>query len=129
MFNKFWILKILIIVYLFFLLFCYTLQFFKHWDDISYGVYYIWDKSFGGGFVSWLCIYLFSKEECKYLLAPVVFFSFIRLSFEVIGFFFDISPDNDYRVALLFISLIFFVLCLFVNKDNLLTKSLGRLFK
>lgn len=67
--------------------------------------YYLWDKSFGAGFLFWYCLYKLLPEQKKSVLSPIVLFSFIRFLWEIPSAIYNISASNSIMVAFLFIYL------------------------
>lgn len=66
--------------------------------------YYIWDKTFGAGFIFWYFLYR-SIENQRSVLTPIVLFSFIRFLWEIPSAIYNISASNSGLVAFLFITL------------------------
>jgi len=66
--------------------------------------YYIWDKSAGGGCLTWYCIYKLYYR--KNVVLPVVAFSFIRFIWEIISACTGITVNNEIAIAVLFLALV-----------------------
>lgn len=120
--------RIVVTAYCCWLMICYTFLSFKAWDSFPSWLYYLWDKSFGCGFVVWLCLYINVNSIDRKVVAPIVFFSFIRWGLDLFGFISGITAYNEWRIAALFLGLliVFYVLTLKKSNfaDNFLDKHL-----
>lgn len=116
-----------VFVFCAFLMICYVFLSFDSWDSMPSWLYYMWDKSFGGGFMLWICVYRSMKFYDRHIVAPVVIFCFLRWLLDVFGFFTGITASNEWRVAALFIllTIVFYVLTL--SRGNIFDKWLSRL--
>lgn len=120
------IIKIAIALYIIPLFCFYTfLAFGKDYTD---AIYFFWDKSVTGSFLSWLVIYKLAGEQSKYVAAVLVF-AFIRLVWEVISHFTEITATNDWRIASLFIFLCVVTGYLIFNKNSYVAIMLDKLLK
>ena len=119
--------RVLVSVFCAWLMICYLFLAFKSWDSVPSWLYYIWDKSFGAGFIMWLCLYKNVKFNDRYVVAPVVIFSFIRLLLDIFSFFTGVTAYNQYRIGVLFLflTIVFYVLTL--SRSNVFHKWLSKL--
>jgi len=72
--------------------------------DYTDWVYYIWDKTAGGSFMSWCVIYSITIRD-RQLVAPLVWFSLFRALWDIISLKTGITAANDWRIASLFVFL------------------------
>lgn len=100
---------------------------FSEWHSVPNWVYYMWDKSTGAGFLIWVCLYKSVRFDSRKLIAPVVFFSFIRFLFDVVGFFGGPTASSEYRVAILFVFLVAVFYVLTLTSGNIFDKWLRKL--
>ena len=119
--------RVLVSVFCAWLMICYLFLAFKSWDSIPSWLYYIWDKSFGGGFIMWLCLYWNVKSYDRYVVAPVVVFCFLRFLLDVFSAFTGITAANEWRVAALFILLIAVFYVLTLKRSNIFHKWISKL--
>ncbi len=119
--------RVLVSVFCAWLMICYLFLAFKSWDSFPSWLYYIWDKSFGCGFVMWLCLYRNVRFHDRYVVAPVVVFCFLRWLLDVFSALTGVTAANEWRVATLFILLtvVFYVLTL--KRGNPFDKWLSKL--
>lgn len=118
--------KVLIFLYCAWLMVCYNFLTFSAWDSLPNWLYYMWEKSFGVGFVMWLVLYINVKKE-RPSLAPVVWFSVLRFGLDVFGFFTGITASSEPRIAVLFLALIAVFYVLTLRKHNICDKWLRKL--
>ncbi len=119
--------RLLVFLYCAWLMVVYIFFSFKIWDYMPTWLFYMWDKSFGAGFIMWLCLYRNVKANDRYVVAPIVVFSFIRLALDVFSFFTGVTAYNQYRVGVLFLFLtvVFYVLTL--NRSNIFHKWISKI--
>lgn len=66
--------------------------------------YYIWDKTAGGGFLTWFCIYKLYYR--KNVVLPIVVFTFIRFIWEIVSACTGVNVNNSIAIAVLFLVLV-----------------------
>ena len=117
------ILRLVISAYLFGLLVFLTMAIFGTpiWDY----AYYMWDKTVGAGFLVWYLIYKSVAKDRK-IVAPIMWFSFIRFVWEVVSLSFSIHINNKWVISLLFIILIFITGYLCFRADSRMAKFLNK---
>lgn len=121
-------LRALILLYCIGLFVFYMFLSFDKWHSVPNWVYYMWDKSVSAGFFIWLLLYKTVRFDNRKLVAPIVFFSLIRLIFDVVGFFGGPTASNEYRVAALFCFLLTVFYVLTLRRNNIFNKWLSKLF-
>ncbi len=66
--------------------------------------YFWWDKSAGAGFFVWFVLASYCREY-RPQLALIAYFSLIRFVWDVVSYFLNISVNNEWVVAALFLVL------------------------
>lgn len=120
-------LRVLISLYCIGLFVFYMFLSFSSWDSVPNWVYYMWDKSVSAGFFLWLCLYMNVRIDDRKIIAPIVFFSLVRLLFDIVGFFGGPTATNEHRVAILFVILLLVFYVLTLTGSNIFHKWLSKL--
>ena len=90
-------------------------------------LYYWWEKIFGSGIVVWLVVWFNCSSKDRNIVAPVIFFSFIRIVWDIVSFFFGVHINAPVPIAILFIIMIAICYVLTLSKDNFANKWLTRI--
>lgn len=86
--------------------------------------YFCWEKTFGGGFIVWYLIAVYSKE--RRMVMPIVWLGFSRFLWEVVCWIFDIDFNNQWGVLILFIILTICAVYACLNKESRMAKFLDK---
>lgn len=115
--------KIFIVGYLIGLLVFYTFAAFH--QPVWAIVYYLWDKSVGGGFIGWAVIYKYAKDYRVYT-AYTLLLATIRFVWEIISAITGLSVNNSWAVSILFIATVLIISVFILRGDGRLNKWLSK---
>lgn len=109
------------------LVICYMFLAFGEWDSLPNIAYFIWDKTFGGSLMMWLSLYMVCAATDRKAIAPVLFFSIIRVIWEIVVVTLGIGVNNSTGICILFVILIVVIYVLTLKKTNFLYRFFDRL--